>query len=69
MRQIWHAYDVGVTDEPGSAMSVHSDVMDVVAPSGVLRFIIPDDPGVGWAVEQSAAAELRDSLLNAGLGS
>jgi cytochrome oxidase Cu insertion factor (SCO1/SenC/PrrC family) len=67
MRQTWADYGVTVTQTRRDRMSIHSDLMDVIDPSGQIRVIVPDDPGAGWAGEQSAASELLASLHAAGL--
>ena len=65
---VWHSYGISVTNEPGTIMSIHSDYMFIIKPSGRLRFIIPDDPLASVAGQQSTEQELMTLLHKAGLG-
>jgi cytochrome oxidase Cu insertion factor (SCO1/SenC/PrrC family) len=66
MQRLWKAYHVGVSMAPTAVMSVHSDVMDVITPTGIIRSEAPDDPPSSWSGELSAAAEISQLLHAAG---
>jgi cytochrome oxidase Cu insertion factor (SCO1/SenC/PrrC family) len=66
-RKVWNRYGISVTNEPGDIMSIHSDYMFIIKPSGRLRFIIPDDPLANSAGQQSSESELLTLLHQAGL--
>jgi cytochrome oxidase Cu insertion factor (SCO1/SenC/PrrC family) len=66
-QKVWNQYGISVTNEPGDIMSIHSDYMFIIKPSGRLRFVIPDDPLAGSAGQQSSASELMSLLHQAGL--
>jgi cytochrome oxidase Cu insertion factor (SCO1/SenC/PrrC family) len=66
-RKVWNSYGISVTNEPGNLMSIHSDYMFIIEPSGKLRWIIPDDPLSGTAGQQSSVTELRSLLAKTGL--
>jgi cytochrome oxidase Cu insertion factor (SCO1/SenC/PrrC family) len=66
-KKVWAQYGISVTNEPGDIMSIHSDYMFIIKPSGRLRFIIPDDPLSGSAGQQSSESELLTLLHQAGL--
>jgi cytochrome oxidase Cu insertion factor (SCO1/SenC/PrrC family) len=68
-RQVWNEYGISVTNEPGDLMSIHSDYMFIIKPSGRLRWIIPDDPLANVAGQRSAESELMTLLGQAGLHS
>jgi cytochrome oxidase Cu insertion factor (SCO1/SenC/PrrC family) len=65
--RVWRAYGIGVTNEPGIAMSVHSDFMFIINPSGRIRWIVPDDPLSGVAGQESTEGELLSLLAKSGL--
>jgi hypothetical protein len=48
-------------------MSIHSDYMFIIKPSGRLRWIIPDDPLDSSAGQESSESELLSLLHQAGL--
>ncbi|MFZ0768881.1 MAG: SCO family protein [Acidimicrobiales bacterium] len=66
-RPIWNEYGITVINEPGDLMSIHSDYMFIIKPSGRLRWIIPDDPLDNVAGQRSAESELMILLGQAGL--
>ena len=66
-KKVWARYGISVSNEPGDIMSIHSDYMFIIKPSGRLRFIIPDDPLPGSAGQESSESELMNLLHQAGL--
>jgi cytochrome oxidase Cu insertion factor (SCO1/SenC/PrrC family) len=66
-RPVWNRYGITVVNEPGDLMSIHSDYMFIIKPSGRLRWIIPDDPLKSAAGQQSAESELVTLLQQSGL--
>jgi len=66
-RKVWNRYGISVTNEPGDVMSIHSDYMFIIKPSGRLRYVIPDDPLPGSAGQDSSVSELMNLLHQAGL--
>lgn len=66
-RSVWNVWGIGVSNEPGVAMSIHSDYMYIIDPKGYVRWIIPDDPGAGGAQETSTVQELLSLLAKVGL--
>jgi cytochrome oxidase Cu insertion factor (SCO1/SenC/PrrC family) len=67
-RSVWNTWGIGVSNEPGVAMSIHSDYMYVIDPRGYVRWIIPDDPlGGGGAQQTSTVQELLSLLAQVGL--
>jgi cytochrome oxidase Cu insertion factor (SCO1/SenC/PrrC family) len=66
-RKVWDKYGISVTNEPGDLMSIHSDFMFIIKPSGRLRWIIPDEPLANSASQRSAESELMSLLGQAGL--
>ncbi len=66
-RKVWNEYGISVTNEPGDLMSIHSDYMFIIKPSGRLRWIIPDEPLANVAGQRSAESELMTLLGQAGL--
>jgi cytochrome oxidase Cu insertion factor (SCO1/SenC/PrrC family) len=66
-KKVWARYGISVSNEPGDIMSIHSDYMFIIKPSGRLRYIIPDDPLPGSAGQQSSVSELMNLLGQAGL--
>ena len=64
---IWNAYGIQVTSSASSVMSIHSDLVFVIAPSGRIRWIVPDDPIASSSGQSSAEAELIALLHRAGL--
>jgi cytochrome oxidase Cu insertion factor (SCO1/SenC/PrrC family) len=66
-RPVWKAYGIGVTNEPGEVMSIHSDFMFIIAPDGKIKWIIPDDPLSGIAGQRSTESELLLLLHKSGL--
>jgi cytochrome oxidase Cu insertion factor (SCO1/SenC/PrrC family) len=66
-RKVWNEYGISVTNEPGDLMSIHSDYMFIIKPSGRLHWIIPDQPLANLAGQRSAESELLTLLGQAGL--
>jgi cytochrome oxidase Cu insertion factor (SCO1/SenC/PrrC family) len=66
-RKVWNQYGISVTNEPGDLMSIHSDFMFIIKPSGRLRWIIPDEPLDNSAGQRSAESELMSLLGQSGL--
>ncbi len=66
-RRVWNAYGIAVTNEPGDVMSIHSDEMYIINPSGQVRWIIPDDPFTSFAGQRSAESELLALLRKSGV--
>jgi cytochrome oxidase Cu insertion factor (SCO1/SenC/PrrC family) len=66
-RKVWNQYGINVTNEPGDLMSIHSDFMFIIKPSGRLRWIIPDEPLDNSAGQRSAESELMTLLGQSGL--
>jgi cytochrome oxidase Cu insertion factor (SCO1/SenC/PrrC family) len=64
---IWNSYGIQVESTASSVMSIHSDLMFVIAPSGRTRWIIPDDPISSSSGQSSAESELVALLHRAGL--
>jgi cytochrome oxidase Cu insertion factor (SCO1/SenC/PrrC family) len=66
-RKVWNEYGISVINEPGDLMSIHSDYMFIIKPSGRLRWIIPDDPLKSAAGQSSAESELMTLLGQSGM--
>jgi cytochrome oxidase Cu insertion factor (SCO1/SenC/PrrC family) len=66
-KNVWKHYGISVSNEPGDIMSIHSDYMFIIKPSGRLRWIIPDDPLASSAGQESSESELLSLLHQAGL--
>jgi cytochrome oxidase Cu insertion factor (SCO1/SenC/PrrC family) len=66
-RKVWNEYGISVINEPGDLMSIHSDYMFIIKPSGRLHWIIPDEPLANVAGQRSAESELMTLLGQAGL--
>jgi cytochrome oxidase Cu insertion factor (SCO1/SenC/PrrC family) len=66
-KAVWKHYGISVSNEPGDIMSIHSDYMFIIKPSGRLRWIIPDDPLASSAGQESSESELLGLLHQAGL--
>jgi cytochrome oxidase Cu insertion factor (SCO1/SenC/PrrC family) len=67
VKKVWAEYGIGVEMQPTDKMSIHSDLMYIITPSGELRWIIPDDPLDSKAGTASAVAELRGLLADEGV--
>ena len=67
LRRVWNAYGISVTMTRTDKMSVHSDFDFIVSSSGMLRWIIPDDPPASAAGTASAASQLRQLLSGLGV--
>lgn len=67
VQKVWARYGVGVTMRPTDKMSIHSDFMFIITPSGELRWIIPDDPLDNKAGAASAVSELKGLLASQGV--
>jgi hypothetical protein len=52
---------------PRDKMSIHSDYMFIVTPTGRLKWIIPDEPLDTWAGQHSAESELLSLLHQSGV--
>jgi len=66
-KPVWRSYGITVEDVPGDAMSIHSDYMFIINPTGRLKWIIPDSPLSGIAGQESAESEVLHLLAQAGL--
>jgi cytochrome oxidase Cu insertion factor (SCO1/SenC/PrrC family) len=66
-RKVWNEYGISVANEPGDLMSIHSDYMFIIKPTGRLRWIIPDEPLANSAGQRSAESELITLLGQSGL--
>jgi cytochrome oxidase Cu insertion factor (SCO1/SenC/PrrC family) len=66
MQTLWRSYQVAVSMSPTAVMSVHSDLMDIISPGGVIRVEVPDDPPSSWAGTQSASSEILQLLQSVG---
>jgi cytochrome oxidase Cu insertion factor (SCO1/SenC/PrrC family) len=64
---VWRAYGITVVNQPGIAMSIHSDFMFIINPSVRIRWIIPDDPLSGVSGQASTESELLSLLAKSGL--
>ena len=67
MRRIWASYGIGVQSVKTSKMSVHSDILFIIDPTGRIKWIIPDDPLFNWSGERSAVSELLTLLHQSGV--
>lgn len=67
LRRVWRDYGVSVVMTPSEAVSVHTNVMFIVAANGRLHWIIPDNPLSSPAGIASAVSELRDLLAYEGV--
>lgn len=67
MKRIWAQYGISVTMRSTDRMSVHSDTVFIIDPSGQIRWVVPDDPLASWSGQRSAVAELMTLLHSAGL--
>jgi cytochrome oxidase Cu insertion factor (SCO1/SenC/PrrC family) len=67
LSSIWNKYGIQVTSTASSVMSIHTDVMFVIAPNGRTQWIVPDDPIATSSGENSAETELVALLHRAGL--
>ena len=66
LQKVWENYGIQVLQSPNAAMSVHSDVIYIISPTGRIRAIIPDNPAGTWAVENSSVAALLQALYAVG---
>lgn len=64
---VWAAYGIGVTMKPTDKMSIHSDLMFIVAPKNHLKWIVPDDPLAATSLTTSSVAELKSLLALEGV--
>jgi cytochrome oxidase Cu insertion factor (SCO1/SenC/PrrC family) len=67
VEKVWSSYGIGVSMAPTAKMSIHSDYMFIIAASGRLKWIIPDDPLANWAGQHSAESELMTLLRESGV--
>ena len=67
MRKIWASYGIGVETVKNSKMSLHSDILFIIDPSGHFKWIVPDDPLSNWAGQRSAVTELLALLHQSGV--
>jgi cytochrome oxidase Cu insertion factor (SCO1/SenC/PrrC family) len=67
VRKVWHSFGIGVTMTPTAKMSIHSDYMFIINPSGRLKWVIPDEPLANWAGQHSAESELMTLLSESGV--
>ncbi len=66
-RRVWNAYGIGVSNQPGFAMSIHADYLYLIDPRGYVRWLVPDDPGRGGAQTTSTVEEILGLLGQIGL--
>lgn len=64
---VWDAFGVTVSMKRTDKMSVHSDLMFIISPRGMIHWIIPDDPIASAAGTSSAVTELTALLGSAGI--
>jgi cytochrome oxidase Cu insertion factor (SCO1/SenC/PrrC family) len=67
MRRTWASYGIGVQSVTTSRMSVHSDILFIIDPSGRIKWIVPDNPLSNWSGQRSAVSELLALLHQAGV--
>jgi cytochrome oxidase Cu insertion factor (SCO1/SenC/PrrC family) len=67
VQKVWHSFGIGVTMTPTAKMSIHSDYMFIINPSGRLKWIVPDEPLANWAGQHSAESELLTLLHESGV--
>jgi len=67
MQATWNEYGIGVTMKRTDKMSIHSDFMFVINPSGRLRAIVPDDPTQYQSGQESAEATIHGLMVKLGL--
>lgn len=67
MRRIWASFGIGVQSVKTSRMSVHSDILFIIDPSGRIKWIVPDDPLSNWSGQRSAVSELLALLHQSGV--
>lgn len=67
LAKIWNEYGIQVESSPKALMSVHSDLMFIISPSGRTRWIIPDDPISSSSGQSSAETQLIALLHHSGL--
>lgn len=67
MRKIWASYGIGVESVANSKMTLHSDILFIIDPSGHFKWIVPDDPLSNWAGQRSAVTELLALLHQSGV--
>jgi cytochrome oxidase Cu insertion factor (SCO1/SenC/PrrC family) len=65
--KVWSAYGIGVASKPTDKMSIHSDLMFIVAAKNRLKWIIPDDPLATTSLTVSAVSELKSLLAIEGV--
>jgi cytochrome oxidase Cu insertion factor (SCO1/SenC/PrrC family) len=66
MQAVWRDYGIQVEMRRTDKMSVHTDVVYVIDPNGIIRATVPDDPVSGAGID-SAVTELTAALANTGL--
>lgn len=54
LAQLWKAFGVEVTLEPGGAMVDHSEIAFIIDPQGRIRYVLDTDPGPAGAVNESS---------------
>jgi cytochrome oxidase Cu insertion factor (SCO1/SenC/PrrC family) len=67
MRKIWASYGIGVQNVKNSRMTLHSDILFIIDPSGHFKWIVPDDPLANWSGQRSAVTELLALLHQSGI--
>jgi cytochrome oxidase Cu insertion factor (SCO1/SenC/PrrC family) len=67
VQRVWHSFGIGVSMRPTAKMSIHSDYMFIINPSGRLKWIVPDEPLANSAGQHSAESELITLLHESGV--
>ncbi len=65
--KVWSTYGISVIMKRTDKMSIHSDFMFIIDPSGHLKWVIPDDPLSNWLGQRSAVSELLSLLHQSGV--
>jgi len=64
---VWSKYGIGVSMKPTDKMSIHADLMFIVAPKNRLKWVIPDDPLSATSLTVSAVSQLKSLLAIEGV--
>ena len=67
VERVWSAYGISVVVKRTDKMSIHSDFVFIVNPSGQLKWVIPDNPLGNWLGQRSAVSELLSLLHQSGV--
>ena len=65
--RVWAAYGISVIMKPTDKMSIHSDFVFIIDPTGHLKWVIPDNPLSNWSGQRSAVSELLRLLHRSGI--